>query len=627
MSFSINEPPILFIHIPKTAGTTVRNVLEYGFRENEVLRIEDPATIPVTGIAQNLRFVSGHVPPWYQQFFATAPTIITVLRNPLARIASAYGFFRSLKVDDAFLDTHPEVRLALSLSFEDFALCTEPALHGEVNNYQTQFLGNTKQRHRFHNEQVFAQAKETLLAARWFGLVEHMAPSIALLARAFNLPPQTSAVRVNATPSDSKPSELSTAARSRVFANNAYDLELYRFAENLLAQRVRDAARTISLWRKPYEAAPTSQFGRRKQLDFADGIIGTGWWPRETNGFSWGYAFRHAIARVYAWWPGHDHQIMVVAIPNVQKTFLLSDLKIAINGSILRSLIVAGLRGHYAVLRVPPSLMSTDTLTEIAFVSCVPDGLDDTIDFTHTAQTSFAIRDISWLVANADDMAPAGAFTQALAARGINKHSRERIVDLLAAVPIVLGHVPAVSDKEDLVCDTFVYKAPDERRAAVVNETQTYLPPVPLVLHGLGIDAAALDQDKVVVSACYLTFLLNRLTKAAPVDEGFYTKLYPDVHAALQAGAIATAANHFTSSGAAECRLGAPVGFDPVFYYDHYKDLAARFAADDHDALWRHYYSQGYREGRAANAAQLAEAQAWRAGIDPAAPSPHVKTS
>jgi hypothetical protein len=95
---SAAAPPVFFLHIPKTAGTSVRAILQNRFAQSECLfnvqmarfHAEDP---------NRYRLVSGHVGIEYADRFDRPPIVITFLRDPIERAVSAYYFQRTR--DDA----------------------------------------------------------------------------------------------------------------------------------------------------------------------------------------------------------------------------------------------------------------------------------------------------------------------------------------------------------------------------------------------------------------------------------------------------------------------------------------------------------------------------------------------
>jgi hypothetical protein len=84
--------PFLFIHIRKTAGSSLRALLANAFPVNRVLLNAHSVSGPQE--PGDAIFATGHVGFDYAQRFATPPTIFTTIREPVSRCLSAYHFFR-----------------------------------------------------------------------------------------------------------------------------------------------------------------------------------------------------------------------------------------------------------------------------------------------------------------------------------------------------------------------------------------------------------------------------------------------------------------------------------------------------------------------------------------------------
>ncbi|UTF59557.1 sulfotransferase family 2 domain-containing protein [Gilvimarinus sp. DA14] len=104
--------PIIFMHIPKTAGSTLHQLFHLNFKRNEIY------TLGITGAPTNGKFsdrhkasienlyslgksklsglkaVIGHMPYGLHEAFDSDAQYITVLRHPISRILSHYNFVK-----------------------------------------------------------------------------------------------------------------------------------------------------------------------------------------------------------------------------------------------------------------------------------------------------------------------------------------------------------------------------------------------------------------------------------------------------------------------------------------------------------------------------------------------------
>ncbi len=156
----------------------------------------------------------------------------------------------------------------------------------------------------------------------------------------------------------------------------------------------------------------------------------------------------------------------------------------------------------------------------------------------------------------------------------------------------------------------------EQSHHAVAEAAQPpYRPPFRQVLAAVGLNEHALASETVTVPTAALMRLLGAAMAGAEVDEIWYLDRYPDVHAAILAGATPSATVHFRAAGYREGRLPGPLPFDAGFYFDTYKDLAGAFSRTDTEALRHHYETRGYLEGRAGVRYQLGAAERWAAGL------------
>jgi hypothetical protein len=238
--------PLYFLHIPKTAGTTVSVYLESGFQREEICPAPSWAELLRLPSAEmsGYRLYCGHFGAMLLDLLPTRPAVVTMLRDPVDRLVSYWSYVLRHP-------SHPE-HPRVAGGDADFAtfVCTR------LPNSQTRALAvDTVPRPllaRFRNtrraplevEEDFARwtlghpdllerAVARLHECVAFGIVDRFDDSIALLAHSLGWAPPTGAAQLNARP-----------AKERLYEPSAEDVELVR-QRNALDCALVDAARAI----------------------------------------------------------------------------------------------------------------------------------------------------------------------------------------------------------------------------------------------------------------------------------------------------------------------------------------------------------------------------------------------
>jgi hypothetical protein len=254
---------ILFNHIPKTAGTTMKHVLWRAVGSDRVLTsLGEDHPERVAAIAARLDrdlerpyAIASHVGFGVERRLPARHSYpaFTFLRDPVQRTISRYWHYRSAPRRAAGLEP---------------AQPLEEWLEGEVlhrYNAQTGFLGGLWTRHHLDGEplerarfdrKLLAAAKRNLETHVVVGLAERFDESMLLLGDAFGWPlRKTTYRRANGR---SRERELTPRELEAVRANNELDLELYEFGRDLFESRLRarcaDRERRLRRYRRANRA-------------------------------------------------------------------------------------------------------------------------------------------------------------------------------------------------------------------------------------------------------------------------------------------------------------------------------------------------------------------------------------
>jgi hypothetical protein len=237
MTRASDEPTVIFLHIGKTAGTSLRKVLHRQFRSAEILRVETPWRNPTrlrreetleyfAGLPEErrarARLIEGHIIFGLHRSVPRPSTYITLLRNPVSLTISQYSFV--LRRPRHWL--HERV-VSEHLSLEDYV---RSGIALETDNSQTRALsGDTSAGFGECTREMLETAKANL-EERFsvVGLTERFDESLIGLKRAFGWS-NVCYVRANVSPrKDPVPPET----RAAIEEQNVLDLELYRWASD-----------------------------------------------------------------------------------------------------------------------------------------------------------------------------------------------------------------------------------------------------------------------------------------------------------------------------------------------------------------------------------------------------------
>lgn len=233
--------PVVYVHIPKAAGTSLKNLLSRVYAGRPVFFFT-----PRTGELDRLRalppdarrrvaVVAGHEPFGYQDVFRgcrVSPAVITVLREPVARVVSLFRYIHR----DSEHPRHSEF-VENGVTVDDvYRRLRLPAF----DNHMTRFLAGRRAFAKPFGEldaDDLEAAKHNLAAGcRAFGLQEHFERSIAWFGRELGWP-DAEAGDLNRAPRRSTVADVDDADRRLIAGHNALDAALYAFAVSVFDER------------------------------------------------------------------------------------------------------------------------------------------------------------------------------------------------------------------------------------------------------------------------------------------------------------------------------------------------------------------------------------------------------
>jgi hypothetical protein len=205
---SIDRRTIVFIHLQKTGGTSLRSMLGKHFSDDRKCPVfEDKLhLLSIAELAQYDLF-SGHFDISAIRFIPRDDIkTVALFREPRARLISFYRFLRSHPLGDEFAGDQ-FMALAHELTAEEFFENPQLRLLSTVNNHYLLALGrsfawfhqNKSSLSREALSHALENAKLQIRALTALGITERFDHSIQLIWKSLNLPPPSSMVEVHVT--------------------------------------------------------------------------------------------------------------------------------------------------------------------------------------------------------------------------------------------------------------------------------------------------------------------------------------------------------------------------------------------------------------------------------------------
>jgi hypothetical protein len=263
----MDHEALIFLHIPKAAGTTLNRIIEWQYSPLSIFTI-DPHRIRATverlktlseQRRRQLRVVRGHMFYGIHEFLPQGATYITMLRDPVARLLSAYSFILRRPLNPM----HRKLKHG-RVGVEAFIRLTP-----NRQNLQCRMLAGVKD--VTCDQWVLDMAKENIMKSfSVVGLCERFEESLILMANAFGweIP-----YYENRKVSKIRP-VLEPNVVNMIQEYNRFDMELYEFArkhfEDILHKKedvMRQALAALDSIPKPgpvqrfwYSTVVTSRF-------------------------------------------------------------------------------------------------------------------------------------------------------------------------------------------------------------------------------------------------------------------------------------------------------------------------------------------------------------------------------
>lgn len=228
---------MVFVHIPKTGGLSLRQTLlgscTVGTTFRIIHQVDDAARFAALPLERRraMELVEGHMYYGLHEYLPRPCTYITLVREPVARVRSFYRYVCQSRWH--FL--YPRIA-AEGMTLRD---CIERKLTVELDNYMTRSLTSLDYVHVPFggvNDEMFAIAKAHLDSIALVGTTDNMSLLYAMLTTVLGFP-VAQIPHINKSAPSFEERDGAAALNDLVLSHNHYDRLLYEYAVSLIKRR------------------------------------------------------------------------------------------------------------------------------------------------------------------------------------------------------------------------------------------------------------------------------------------------------------------------------------------------------------------------------------------------------
>lgn len=224
---------LCFVHIPKTAGTTLVSIINNQYEQQKIIRLHSKKAKAEfetfsSEYKNSCSAVMGYIPYGIHKEFRTKYAYITLLRDPVKRAVSHYNYVISRP-------SHYLYKRVKGLSLLEY--CSLGL--GELDNRQLRYVAGFTDIPRGKCTSEMLEIAKNCLKNNYitFGLTERFDESILLFRKTFKWHTPFYHKK-NITKNSPHPSPLTPDIVSLIKEQNLFEIELYNYAKELFDKRI-----------------------------------------------------------------------------------------------------------------------------------------------------------------------------------------------------------------------------------------------------------------------------------------------------------------------------------------------------------------------------------------------------
>ncbi len=219
---------VLFLHIPKTAGTSLRAIVDEEYQGPLQVALYEPFPYSPEVLEQlkaqatTAKAFIGHVFFGTDEVLGVRASYVTFLRHPVSRVVSY--FLHNKRHDNSPYFDHIRRGMTLRSMVEDHAI-------PEVNNNMTRMISGLHDNSALHSRDVLDLAIANMEDRFIFvGLSESLDDGLRVLSHRLGWDRRADVPQLNQAPDDLR-EEVDPATWAAIEALNELDLELYDYGQ------------------------------------------------------------------------------------------------------------------------------------------------------------------------------------------------------------------------------------------------------------------------------------------------------------------------------------------------------------------------------------------------------------